>query len=144
MVAGWSFFPLCPLWCQLIIMIPEFIVGDGNLLSRYGWICSSSSSEIKSSFVLSWNSYCLTSLFSMSCSCLSIRWLFSWWLFIWWIWSYGSSNWTWFDFGRGREMFAWGGPVFLDVYLFLLKSFVLDPCLWLFWRICYLGSFACM
>ena len=51
--------------------------------------------------------------------CVSIRSVFSLLLFIWWVWSYGSSNWTEFAFWRGWWIFAWGGPVFLDLSLFL-------------------------
>ena len=80
----------------------------------------------------------------MSCYCVSMRWVFSWWWSIWWIWSYGYSNRTKFAFGRRKGIFDRGGPVFLDLFLFLLKSFGLDKCLWLLWRSCYLGDFACM
>ena len=120
-------------------MIPEFIVGDGKFWLRSGWICSSSSSVIKLSFVSSNNSTCSISATYMSCSCVSIIWVSSWVFYIGLIWSYGSSNWTELTFGRRREILAWLGPVLLDVSLFLLKSFVCDPCLWLFW-----SSFLCV
>ena len=30
-------------------------------------------------------------------------------------------------FGQGRGIFAWGGPMFWDAFLFLLKYFGFDP-----------------
>ena len=101
-----------------IVMIPEFIVEYGKLLSSSGWICSSSYSGIKSSSVSSFNSSCFTTLFSMSCSCVSLGWAFSWWWYIWWIWSYGYSNHTECCFGRGQGIVAWWGTVFFGVSLF--------------------------
>ena len=74
----------------------------------------------------------------MYCSCVSKRW-FS----IGLIWLYGSSKRTEFTFCRGREIVAWGGAVFLDVFL-LLKYFACDPCLWFFWRIFSLNDFLWM
>ena len=87
------------------------------------------------------NYYCSTSASSVSCSCVSIRWVSSWVFSIGLICSYGSSEWTELTFGRGQSIIAWGWPVLLYVSLFLLNSFVHDPCLWFFWRCFYLDDF---
>ena len=57
------------------IMRPKFIVGDGKFCLRSGWICSSSSSVIKLSFVSSNNSSCSTSEYSMNYYYVSIIWV---------------------------------------------------------------------
>ena len=77
----------------------------------------------------------------MYCCYVPTRWVYSWVLFIGLKWSYEYSKRIEFNFGRGREILAWGGPVLLDIYLLLLKSFGCDPCLWFFWRSCSLGEF---
>ena len=120
-------------------MRPEFIVVDGKLLLSSGWICSSSSLVIKVSFVSS-NIYSFSnSAYYISCSCVSIIWVSRWVFFIDLIWWYGSSKRTEFTFGRVRDILSWGGPVLLDVSLFLFKYFGCDPCLWLFWWIFFYG-----
>ena len=121
-------------------MRPEFIFEYGKLWLISGWICSSSYSVIKLSFVSSYNSSCSTSASSMYCYFVLIRWVSSWVFSIGLIWCYGSSNWTEFTFGLCRAMVARGGSV-LDVSVFLLMSFFHDPFLWLFWGSCYLAEF---
>ena len=128
-------------------MMPEFIFGDGKKNSRSGWIWSISSSGIKLSFVLSYNSSWSISFFSLfyvSCSCVSIMLVCSLWFFIWRIWLYGSSKRTDFAFGLWQRIVAGGGPVFINVSLFFLNSFGLDLCLWLIWISCSLGAFEYM
>ena len=68
---------------------------------------------------LSYNSYFSTSFFFMSCSWVSIRWVFSWWWSIRWIQSYGSSNHTEFAFGQGQGIVDWLGPVFFCIFIFI-------------------------
>ena len=130
------------LW--LTVMRLELIVGYGKLLLRSGRICSSYYSVIKLSFMSSKNYSCSISAFYMSCSCLLMRWVYLWVLYVGLIWSYGYSKRTDFTFGQGREILAWGGPVLLDVSLFLLNSFGHDPCLWLFLISCSMGEFLCI
>ena len=67
-------------------------------------------------------------------SCVLILWFSSWVFYIGLIWSYGSSKRTELTFGQWKEIVSLGGAV-LDVYLFLLKYFGHDTCLWLLWRI---------
>ena len=107
-----------------IVMRPEFIVGDVKLWLRSGWICYSSFSVIRLSFVSSYNSSFLTSVYFMSCSCVLIRWLSPCVSPVVLIRSYRSSRRTEFTFGKGRENVAWGGPVFLYVSFFYCSPLV--------------------
>ena len=70
----------------------------------------------------------------MYCYCGSIRWLFSKWLF--------KADWFWF-WTSARNFCLREACVFGCILIFN-NSFGLDPCLWLLWRSCYLGAFACM
>ena len=111
-VVGWSVFSLCPLrsqprywrkysglsmkfygslWWRLIR--PKFVVGDGKLWLRYGWIFYSSYSVIVFSFFSSKNSSSSTSASSLFCYiCVSISWVPTRVFSIGFIWSYWSSK----------------------------------------------------
>ena len=145
LVAWWIVLPLCPLSIQLqywlkysvsstkisglfwwTSMRPEFIVGDGKLWLRSAWIFSSYSSVIVFSFVSSNNSSCSTSASSMFCSCVSIRWIYSWVFSTGLIWSYGFSKRTEFNFCWWWSILDIWGAV-LDVSVILFKSLGNDP-----------------
>ena len=162
-VVVWSMLPSCLLRIQLrywrkssgtsmkvsgsllwIVMRYGFISGDGKLWLRSGWICYSSSSVIKLSFVSSNHSSCSTSASSISYSCVSTVLVSSWALSIGLVWSYGSSHRTELTFEWGRSILAWVVPVLLDVSLLLLKSFGRDSLLWLFLKSCSMGAFLWM
>ena len=161
-VVGWSVFPLCPIRSQLcycqkysgssmmfsgslwwIYMIPEFIVGDGKFWLRSGWICFSSSSVIKSSFLYSYNSSCSTSVFHVLFFCINNVSIF---MSIFHM--VNTVAWViksdWFHFWiRVSNCILSRSFVFGCIFI-LLKSFGSDSCFWLFWRSCSLGFFACM
>ena len=129
------------LWWTVIR--PDFIVEDGNVWLISWWMCSIYYSVIKFSFLSSNDSSWLTSAPSISCSCVSIRWVPSLVFSIGLIWSYGYSKWNELTFGLWQAIVAWRGSV-LGVSVFLLNPFGCVPFLWLFWRSCYLAEFLFM
>ena len=113
------------LWWTLIKH--EFIVGDGKLWSRSGWICLNSSSEMVFLFTsLNTSSSLLSSL--MCYSCASTRWVSLLVLPIGLMWSYRSKHCTEFTLGLWWTIVALVGPD-LDVSTLMLDSLGTIPCL---------------
>ena len=111
-------------------MIPESVVGYGRLWSICGWFFSNSSSGIVFLTASSNNNYYLYS--SLICTSCALEMLVgSFLLFVLFMWLYGSTKRTEFTLGLCRKNVALGAPE-LDVSIFLLNSFGIDTCLWLF------------
>ena len=72
--------------------------------------------------------------------CASIRWVSSLLFSIVFMWFYGSSNWTESTLGLWWVIVDLEGDD-IEVWIFLLKSLGIDPCLLLLWSSCSLDSF---